>query len=375
MSKKSFMALCAAAAIALILAVTSVLTQPQFEASDKQGALAFPNLVKDADRLKTIVIRHGNETVSLDWDGKLWHARERSNYLADSEKVNQLIVTLARMVKIEGKTKQPDRYSRLEVEDPTGKNAQGRQITLLDNAGKELANVIVGKRQYNMGTQTSNTYIRLGGDPQVWLATGEFTPETAMSYWLQGTIADINPAIVKSVTVTHPNGDKVVVGRGSPGAADMVVENLPKGATPPPPNTTAEYATVLSGMSLEEVAPAADKPFPKDKITTAVIEGQTGFQVTVEIADIDGQDWIKLKGIPPAANSNGTPKPGDSGVVDLRTDWNKVINDLNARTDGWVFQVPEFQISPLKKHMADLLKKQSTPAMPGMMPVMPASGG
>jgi hypothetical protein len=127
-------------------------------------------------------------------------------------------------------------------------------------------------------------------------------------------------------------------------------------------------------MSLEEVAPAADKPFPKDKITTAVIEGQTGFQVTVEIADIDGQDWIKLKGTPPAANT-GAPKLGDSGVVDLRTDWNKAINDLNARTDGWVFQVPEFQISPLKKHMADLLKKPSPSAMPGMMPVGPASGG
>ena len=367
MSKKSFAALCAATLIGLILAVIAVVTQPQFESSDKQGALVFPNLVKDADHLKTIVIRHQDETISLDWDGKLWHARERSNYLADGEKVNQLIITLARMVKIEGKTKLPDRYARLEVEDPTGKKAQGRQITLLDANGKEMANVIIGKRQYNMGTQTSNTYIRLGGDPQAYLATGEFTPETMMSYWLQGTIADINPAGIKSVTVTHPNGEKIVVGRESPAAADMVVENLPKGASQPPPTTTAEYATVLSGMTLEEVAPAAEKPFPaKDKITTAVFEGQTGFQVTMEIANIDGQDWIRLKATPPAC---GGIKPGESGVMDLRTDWNKIINDLNARTDGWVFQVPEFQISPIKKSMADLLKKQ--PAMPPM----PASAG
>ncbi len=362
MTKKSFAALCAATAVALILAVTAILSQPQFESSDTQGALVFPNLGRDADRLKTVVIRHGAEVVSLDWDGKIWHERERSNYLADREKVNALINTLARMVKIEGKTKQPDRYARLEVEDPTAKNARGRQITLLDADGKEIANVVIGKRQFNMGTQGSNTYIRLAGDPQVWLATGEFTPETAASYWLQNTIADISQVNVKGVTVTHPNGEKVIVGRPTPDAPDLVVENLPTGATPPIANVVDEYASVLSSMTLSEVAPAADKPFPKDKTITAVIEGQVGFQVTVEIADLDGQDWIKVKGTPPVA---GAVKPGESGMIDLRTDWNKVINDLNARTDGWVFQVPDFQISPLKKRMADLLKKNTMPGVPG----------
>ena len=362
MSKRTFAALCAATVIALVLAVVAVLSQPQFESSDKQGALLFPTLVSDADRLKSLVIRHGAETISLDWDGKAWHMRERFNYFADSAKVNEMIVTLARMAKVEGKTKLADRYSRLEVEDASGKNARGRQVTLIAADGKEIANVILGKRQYNMGTQTSNTYIRLPGDPQVWLATGEFTPDMSIGSWLDGRIADIKPTAIKRVTVTHPNGDKVVVGRESPEAQNFMIENMPKGTPSPRSGAVDEFASILTTMALENVAPAADKSFPKDKTTTAVIEGQTGFQVTLEMAEIDGQEWIRVKGVPPSANA---AKPGESGIMDLRTDWNKVINELNARTEAWVYQVPDFQISPLKNSINDLIRKSQRGAAAG----------
>ncbi len=359
MNAKTFTILSGVTAAAVVLAIVAMLGQPRFEATDTHGESLLPNLVKDSERLKTVVVRQAGETLSLDWDGKFWHARERHNYLANGDRISNLLVTLARMTKIEGKTKDPERYARLEVEDPAGKNARSRQVSLIDNTGKEIGSVVLGKRQYNIGSQGNNTYVRLAGDPQVWLAAGEVEDaQTGISDWLNKEIININANVIGRVTVTHPNGEKVVAERETTESPNLVIENLPKSAAAASDGTADEYARVLSGMTLEDVAAAADKPFPKDQTLTAVFEGMTGFVVTLELAEIDGIDWIKIKGTPP---STAMSKPGDSKMVDLRTDWGALMSNLNARTDGWAFQVPAFQVSTLKHRMTDMLKKADAP--------------
>ena len=173
MQTKTFQILSGITVAAVVLAIVAILGQPRFESTDTEGGSILPTLVKDSERLKTVVIRQNGETISLDWDGKFWRAREKHNYLANTERVSNLLVTLAKMSKIEGKTKLPERYNRLEVEDPTSKNARSRQISLIDKDGKEIGSVVLGKKQYNIGSQGNNTYVRLQDDPQVWLAAGE----------------------------------------------------------------------------------------------------------------------------------------------------------------------------------------------------------
>lgn len=361
MTKQSFVALCVVTVIAVALAIFSMSGRPQLEAGDALGERVFPNLVKDAEALKTVSIRHGGETLSFDWDGKMWRARERGNYPADPEKLTALIVNLARMTKVEGKTKLPDRYARLEVEDPANKEAKSRQVALIDVNGKEIASLIVGKRQTALGNTEGGTYVRLANDPQVWLVTGEITAEAAAGDWLRKDIIDVKEPAIARITVTHPNGEKIIVSRAS-GGDNFSIENLPKGAQPASFYTADEYGRLLTSMMLEDVAPAASKVFPKEKTISAVVEGGDGFQIAMEAAEIDGQTWIKIKGTPPAKKDGEAP-----GGVDLRTDWTKVIRDMNARAEGWVYQVPAFQAAPLKRRMADLLKKpdsKSTVAAP-----------
>ena len=358
MSKKSFGALCVVTAIAVVLAIVGIAGRPRLESSDTQGARIFPNLVKDVEGLRTVAIRHGGDSISLDWDGKGWHVRERGNYPADAEKVTGLIIGLAQMSKVEGKTKQEDRYARLEVEDPQAKDAKSRQVALIDVNGKEIASLIIGKKQPGLGNKSGGTYVRLAGDPQVWLVNGEVTAETTLGDWLKKDIADIKEPMVSRVTVTHPNGEKIIVSR-APGAQNFSVENLPKGTQPASFYIADDYGRLLTSMSLEDVAPVADKPFPKDKTITAVVDGGDGFQVAVDMAEINGQSWVKIKGTPPPADK---PASADAAKpVDLRTNWAKVISEMNARAEGWVYQVPAFQVAPLKRRMTDLLKKPDAP--------------
>lgn len=358
MRTKTFTILSAVTGLAVVLAMAAILSQPGLESTDMEGGSILPNLVRDSERLKTVVIRQNGETISLDWDGKFWRAREKHNYLANSERVSNLLVTLAKMSKIEGKTRLPERYNRLEVEDPADKNARSRQVSLIDKDGKELGSVVLGKKQYNIGSQGNNTYVRLLGDPQVWLAAGEVEDSSfGVSDWLARDVANIPATAIARVTVTHANGEKVVSERPTPDATALAIQRLPKSAAAASDGTADEYARVLTALTLEDVAAASDKPFPKDSTITAVIDGLVGWQVIVELAEIDGVDWIKLKGTPPAT---GMSKPGDSKMVDLSTDWAKVMADLNARAEGWAFQVGAYQMAPLKKTMTDLLAKAPT---------------
>ena len=355
MTQKSFTTLCAVTAAAVLLAAVAILSQPRFEASYQQGDSILPNLVQQAEHLKTVVIRQKGEIISLDREGGAWRARERHGFEADSEKVANLLIALARMTKLEGKTKDPARYARLEVEDPKDADAASRQVTLIDDAGKQLADVVLGKRQFNMGTQGNNTYVRLAGDPQVWLASGEVDDSaTGVSSWLKKDVIDVASAQVARVTVTHPNGEKVVAKRQPVETPNMVIENLPKNTAAFEDGTADSYAKLLSALVLEDIVGVADKPFPRDQTHVAVIEGVTGWRVDMELAELDGAHWIKLKGTPP-----GMSKPGTDRVVDTGTDWTQTMNTLNARFADYAIAVPMYQVQPLKLRMTDLLTRKA----------------
>lgn len=376
MSKKSFLALCVVAAVVTVLAFVAVLNQPRPVTTVAERRPLFPELIKNVDTLKSVVIHHGEETTSLDWDGKVWRDRERNGFPADPAKLTNVVVRLAQMAKLEPKTKQADRYGRLDLEDPKAKDSKAHQVILLDRGGKELANVIVGKTKSTNNGQEGGTYIRLPNDPQTWLASGELTLGQTNADWLARDIIDLPENAVKSVTITHPNGEKIVVFKSDPTEPDYTIQNLPKGTKLPDPSAANAAAGVLTRFSFDDVAPAASKQFPKDKTIMAVVEGFTGFKVNLDILMEQDKAWVKVQGNPPPPRAKPAAPEGVH-VTDLRNDWDKIIGDLNTKSDGWVFRVPGYQVEALNRRMSDLLKKpdnQGAGAPGGMPPAMMPPG-
>lgn len=341
MTKKTFAILGALALVAVVLAVVATRGQPRLESTDQAGQVLFPRLVNDIEKLRSLVIKHGGETMTIDWDDKTknFRMRERGGYLVDVEKVQAVAVRLARLTKLESKTKMPDRYDRLDLGDPGAKGGQATQLTLQDAAGKPIADLIVGKRKFTLGGREGGTYVRFPGDPQTWLALGELTVGSAAHDWLKGEIADIKEAAIKRVTVTHANGEKIVAVRGATGFS---LENMPRGMEMVTPSAAEDYAKLLDTLKLDDVAEGAKVTFPKDRTTTAVFEGVDGFQVTLDMFDDNGKYWLRLKTTTPPADKTETAKQ---------------IADLAARTEGWAYQVPQFAVVALTKSMSDITKK------------------
>ncbi len=355
MNKKTLGILGAAALLAVILGIVATRGQPRVEATDQAGQVLFPRLVNDIDKLKSVVIKHGGETMTIDWDGKAFRMRERNGYLVDPEKVQAVAVRLARLTKLESKTRMPDRYDRLDLGDPNVKGGQATQLTLNDAAGKPIADLIVGKRKFTLGGQEGGTYVRFPGDPQTWLALGELTVGSAAHDWLRPEIADIKDSAIKRVTVTHANGEKIIAVKGASG---FILENMPKGLEMVTASTAEDYAKLLDTLKLDDVAEGAKVTFPKDRTTTAVFEGVDGFQVTLDMFEDNGKYWLRLKTTAPAGKDEDA----------------KQIADLAARTEIWAYQVPQFAVVPLTKSMSDITKKpdpkgaQSPQGMPPGMP-------
>ena len=359
MNKKTFGILAVATVVAVGFAAAAIMSRPKIEALDQTGQLVFPKLVNDLDRLKSVVIKHGDQTVTLDWDGKAFHLRERGNVAADAEKARAMLVRLARMTKLEAKTRDPNRYDRLDLGDPAKKDGQAKQVTLIDSSGKEMANLVVGKRKFTLGGNEGGTYIRVIGDPQTWLALGDVSIGDAPRDWLKRQIVDIKDNSIKRVTVTRPNGEKIVVDRPKPGSPSLQIENIPKGLVPVSEVAAEDYGRLLSDFNMDDIAPATQIQFPKDKTTTAVVEGEDGFQVAIDMVQDGDKYWVRLK---------GTPAP-DAKADAAST---KAIAGLNEKADGWVFQVPNYQVTALTKTMADLAKKPDAKSSPAAAAPPPA---
>lgn len=343
MKQKFVFALAGAAAIAAVLAVGTILAQPRSESSDRLGELVFPGLIERVqDNLKSVVIRHEGGTISLDRDGNVFRYRERANYPADPNKVVDLVVDIARLTKLEAKTSRPERYARLQLQDPTEKGSTAKQVTLIDTSGKEMASLIVGKRSYTLGGKEGGTYIRLPGDAQTWLALGEVNPGVAAKDWIAKDIADVPEAAVKRVTVTMPKGERVIAARGTDDK--WVIENLPKNVALESEFTAEEYSRILSGLDIEDVAPADQVPFPRDKTYTAAIETVEGSTVTMEMTEVNDESWVKISAKP----ASGLGTEGSAA---------QTMTEINARTEGRIFKVPAYKVSILKRTLAELRAK------------------
>jgi hypothetical protein len=322
MRQKTVFALVGAAVVAAVLTVGTILVQPRVETVQSGGEPVFPGLIdKVQENLKSVVIRHAGGTISLDRDGNVFRYRERANYPADTQKVIDLVVDIARLTKLESKTAQPDRYARLDLQDPAEKGSNAKQVTFIDTNGKEMATLIVGKRKYTLGGKEGGTYIRLPGEAQTWLALGEVNPGAAPRDWIAKDIADVPDAAVKRVT-----------------------ENLPKNASLESDFVAEEYSRILAGLQAEDVAPASQVPFPKDKTYAAVIETVEGSTINVEMTEVNDQSWVRISA-KPAANLGA-----DSSA-------SQAMAAINSRSEGHIFQVPAYKVAILKRTLSDLRAK------------------
>ena len=354
MTPRNFVFLAVAAALSVLFAVVSFASNNQWSTGKAAGDRLFPTLTSDASQIATIEVRQGDSTVVLERQGGSWGLKTRGNYPAEPSKVRALLVALAEADLIESKTRRPDRYAALELEDPADKSAKSRSVRLLGAKANVIGEVVIGKKRHDLlGTGKSGTYVRKPGDPQTWLANAELDAPVAAKDWLKTSVFTTDATKIARIAIEIPGEQPLRIERQAAPAKD---DKGAKQSVPPDPaaaklqfvgfppadkklkdaSAAEGIARALASIDMEDVR-KLDAPQAAAATSTVKLEVADGPTITVRLRKDGDAHWLSI-----AATGEGEAK--------------KAADEINERAQGWEFKIPAYKADQILKKRADLLE-------------------
>ena len=124
----------------VVAAAVAIVVQPSVSTVRVDNQPAFEILRRAPDSATKVVIENRKNRIALHrQDDGTWAATDRFDYQVKSDLVYRLIAELADMQLIEPKTRQPDRYKRLELEDIDAEGSFSQLVRLYDRGDNLLA--------------------------------------------------------------------------------------------------------------------------------------------------------------------------------------------------------------------------------------------
>lgn len=335
MQSRSLTLLASATAALVAIAIAVLASGDRGVSRAAPGQSAFPALAAKLGDVASVTVSRNGTTMTFIRDGDSWLVAEKGNYPANAAKLSQIVRAMADLTLVEPKTQNPDLYPRLEVEDPgRGKSAL---VAVKDKSGGDLAQAIVGKQRYDrLGAGNDGVYLRKPGEAQSWLARGTLDPSGDPASWLDRQVIDISEKKIAKVTLTQPDGSKLVISRAAPDAS-FAVEDAPADAKFKSESTTSGPATALETLDLDDVKPAGELPVADKEVVTASFTTFDGLTVDLRLMERDKSNWIAI-----SATGSG------SAEADA-----KKIDD---RVSHWTYAIPAYKANLLKTKLADLLE-------------------
>jgi hypothetical protein len=345
--------------------------------------LLFPDLAARINDVAEIRIVGKGRHVTLARDGQRWTIREADHYPALFEKVREVAVSLAGLRLIDRKTGNPDYYVRLGVEYPGGTAANSMLLTLLDASGGKLAELIVGRSRMSAAPGGEpGLYVRFPEETTALLVEGRLNVTSNAFDWFERDLFDIAGERIRLVEITHGDGERLRVERSARGG-ELALVDLPAGRELQSPVVLNRMATVLEGMFADGVRAAGSVQFPADAARAKILTFD-GLVAETVAARIDGTAYatfsfrydtlaagetapaVKVETAPEqAAASGGSGSPAPEGAeTAAKPDVPAEVAALNARTEGWRFEIPDYRFELLTRRVADLLKDEKAQTQP-----------
>jgi len=336
MRAKGLTALLLLTAAAVVLAVL-VSNGGGTGATDPQiGTVVLPDVRQKLADVTRMTLIHGDATTTLlRKDGK-WIVEEKGGYPADQAKVAQAVRGLADLRYVEAKTRKPDLYARLEVEDAGKKDAKSTLVTVSDDKGSLLGEIIAGKRRIDqLGGGSDGIYVRKPGDAQSWLARGTLELAGDGAQWLDRSIVDVPRDKIKEVALIQPDGSRLDIGHDKPEDA-LALKGAPADTKLKSDTVLVEPTTALASLTLSDVRPATELPLPESGVSRAEFTTFDGVTFKVALIDQDGKSWARVE------------VSGGSG------DAAKDAQALDAKLRPWVFAIPDYKAKAMRTKLADV---------------------
>ncbi len=340
------------------------------------GERLLPNFpLNDVARIR--VASEDNEAVvERTIDG--WVVPAKSSYPADFDQVSDLLrkVWEAKVVQIVQAG--PSAHGRLKLLAPgKGESAPnpdqvGTLLEFFDTTGKLVGSLILGKES-SSGDNTTSWQMGGGGrfvlDPskpdRVALIPESFTEaDPNVRQWLSDDFFSIQKA--RSIVVTNAEGTEAWRVQRENETGQFALENIPEGREVDT-NKLSSLSTLLAYPRIEDVVNRDASPESNglEKPLKAVIETFDGFIYEISVG-ATGPRATRHLALKVSAN---IPDKRDVPEGESEEDKKRLDDEFSARVknlqeklqkekkfEGWVFLVPETQVTDLLKTTTDFLK-------------------
>ena len=336
MNPKHFALLAGAALASIVLAIATYSASQPWTAAVPGNAKLFSGLSGEAGKISGIEVTQGASTVRLERKGEAWTLKERSGFPANTEKVRALLIAVTVAELVEAKTRKPDRYGVLEVEEPIDKGANSRLLKLIDEKGAAIADVIVGKKRLDaFGSGKAGTYIRKPGDAQSWLVNAPIDAPVRVKDWIKSRVFETQADKIRRIVLEMP-GEQPIEIEWDATKKRPQLKDIPAGKKVKYANSIDDIQEALSAFDIEDVRKMPDTP-SGDNVSTARVEIEGGLKVAFKIRKSADGDWLSL-----AATGEG--------------DTAKFAEALTSGAAGWEFKLPKAKAGDVLKTRADLLE-------------------
>ena len=384
MKLKTLSTLAVIAAVLIIVAV--FMAEQQESGAPPTGQPVFPELKTVINDVTELSLATQSGTITLHRQENIWRVKEKYDYPADLGTVRETLIGLAELTTLEPKTRKPELYEKLGLQDVDAEGSLSTGITLKDATGETVAAAIIGNDRPVQG-KSGNTelFIRKAGDPQTWLVQGRLTVEKNPGKWLDKELTQIETKRVRRLTVTHPDKTRLVVEKAKPTDLDYQVAHLPEGLEIESQFTVNNIVSTVTSLSLDDVQPASEIPFDGQQVVTAVFETFDGLQGTVQLLPKDDKNYVTISAVfnadlvwkpepkkEPESEKESEPQDAEQTEVEAQdqealaepeqpkikpeAEVKAEIEALNKRVGDWVYVIPKFRADTLLKKPQDLLK-------------------
>lgn len=350
MTRRAFNILLVLAVVAAAAATMVTIRREGTTAPVTKPEIVFAGLTARLNEVVRIEAVRAGEKATLKREGQgedaPWLLVEAGNYPAKIDRIRQTLIGLGQVETIEAKTRVPEHYAKLEVEDPAQPGAKSGRITLFDAGGKALADLIVGKANYAASGQDT-LYVRRPSDARAWLARGKVDVPESRYGWVDTNFLTVDLLRIKRATLNQPGKPALSVFKKDPSERDFTIENQPANSEIKDIFGAEDIARIVQSVNFEDVKPAAEMDVPTDGKPWGEFRTFDGLKISLWMKEIDGKGWVAV-----------AAAPAEDATPDEKVQ--KEIADLNQRLSKWRYQLGSFEFNGLHKTMGDLVEAKKS---------------
>ena len=238
----------------LVIVAAVFFGREKHDALPQSGEVLFPELMGKINDIAEITVESKDDTITIVRNEHNWGVKEKEGYPADLEKVKRTLLGMSELRIREPKTKNPELYEKLGLQDKDTDGSTSTLVTLNTKESIQPTTLVVGNQRPAKGTPSlSEIYVRKPDDPQTWLVVGKLQLENILTEWLDKEVIDIQGKRIQRVKVKHPGGEVLTIQKTKPDDLDFQIAGMPKGYKITSQFNVNNVATTLAKLTLDDV--------------------------------------------------------------------------------------------------------------------------